>query len=285
MSEKEGEELEKVIDIEDRIPSMRKKRRRKTNRKFILVVLLFVTALLILLYFQSQMSKIDRIDVNGTALHDRDYYLRQAGLAEGDSLWGFSAPEAAARLKEAEGVKDAAVKRKWLRSVTVHVDEWEPVALLEEKGEYEFILENGETFTPESGAAADVPIAAGFTTKELRKQLSSQLLQIDSTVYQLISEVHLPDKKNPDSAVLYMDDGYEVHASLSTMADKLSYYPDIVNELTGSEKGIIDVEVGTYFTPYSKLDGGGKAGEDDGKEDGEEDGTADGDESTGDADS
>ena len=33
--------MEKVIDIEERIPSMREKRRRKTNRKFIFIVTIF----------------------------------------------------------------------------------------------------------------------------------------------------------------------------------------------------------------------------------------------------
>ncbi|GKV67717.1 cell division protein DivIB [Sporosarcina sp. NCCP-2716] len=275
MSEKEGEELEKVIDIEDRIPSMRKKRRKKTNRKFIFVLLVFVAALLVLLYFQSQMSKIDSVELNNTALHDRDYYLKQAGLREGDSLWGFSAAEAAGRLTDTEGVEKASVRRKWLRTVTVDIEEWKPVAWAETKGTYEFILEDGGLFVPAAGAAADIPIAIGFSDETMRKQLASQLLGLNDTVYELISEVRLAGKDKSDSVVLYMDDGYEVHASLATLADKLSYYPDIVNELTGSEKGVIDVEVGTYFTPYSKVYGDRKAGEEDDGTDGAADGTAD----------
>ena len=64
--------MDKVIDIEERIPSMREKRRRKTNKKFLFILTMFVVALLVILYFQSPFSKIDEINVSGAVLHDED---------------------------------------------------------------------------------------------------------------------------------------------------------------------------------------------------------------------
>lgn len=247
--------MEKVIDIEDRIPSMRKKRRKKTNRKFVMIILVFVVVLLILLYFQSQASKIDTIKLTGTVLHDKEFYLKQAGLTTGESMWGFKESDAEKRLESVEGVEEASVKRKWFREVTISIKEWRPIAWVDQKGQYSFILENGDIFKPNHEPAADIPIVTGFEEDSTREILSSQLLELDDTVYQLVSEIREPSDSDGDRVILYMNDGFEVHASLSTMADKLSYYPDIVNQLNGSEKGVIDVEVGTYFTPYSKLYG------------------------------
>lgn len=247
--------MDKVIDIEERIPSMRKKRRKKTNRKFVFILLVFVIILLVLLYFQSQASKIDAVELNGAVLHDKEYYLNQAGVAKGDSLWGFSVEGAEKRLRAAEGVQEASIERKWFRDVHITVKEWKPIAWIDRKGQYDLILEDGGVFTPESEPSVDIPIVNGFEDEKVRKLLASQLVELDESVYQLVSEIRESDDTDSDSVILYMDDGYEVHAVLGTLADKLSYYPEIVNQLNGSEKGVIDVEVGTYFTPYSKLYG------------------------------
>lgn len=247
--------MEKVIDIEERIPSMRKKRRKKTNRKFVFILLVFVIILLVLLYFQSQASKIDAVKLNGAVLHDKEFYLKQAGIANGDSLWGFNAADAAKRLRAVEGVKEASIVRKWFRDVDITIQEWKPIAWIDRKGQYDLILEDGEVFSPDAGPSVDIPIVNGFEDEDVRKLLASQLVELDESVYQLVSEIKEPDDSDGDHVILYMDDGYEVHAVLGSLADKLSYYPEIVNQLNGSEKGVIDVEVGTYFTPYSKLYG------------------------------
>ena len=57
--DKGGAKMDKVIDIEERIPSMREKRRRKTNKKFLFMLTVFVVALLAILYFQSPLSKVE----------------------------------------------------------------------------------------------------------------------------------------------------------------------------------------------------------------------------------
>ncbi|REB09676.1 hypothetical protein DVB69_02390 [Sporosarcina sp. BI001-red] len=247
--------MEKVIDIEERIPSMRKKRRKRTNRKFVFILLVFVIILLVLLYFQSQASKIDVVKLNGAVLHDKDFYLKQAGIENGDSIWGFSVEGATERLRSVEGVQEATVSRKWFRDVDITIEEWRPIAWIDQKGQYDLILEDGEIFAPDSDPSVDIPIVNGFEDEDERKLLASQLVELDDSVYQLVSEIREPDEADTDRVILYMNDGYEVHASLGTLADKLSYYAEIVNQLNGSEKGVIDVEVGTYFTPYSKLYG------------------------------
>ena len=81
--------MDKVIDIEERIPSMREKRRRKTNKKFLFMLSVFVIALLAILYFQSPLSKVEMITVSGAILHDRTFYKEQSGLTDGQASLEF----------------------------------------------------------------------------------------------------------------------------------------------------------------------------------------------------
>ena len=53
--------MDKVIDIEERIPTLKKKRRRRTNIKFAVIISLFLGTLFLLLYFQSPYSNIQKI--------------------------------------------------------------------------------------------------------------------------------------------------------------------------------------------------------------------------------
>ena len=247
--------MEKVIDIEERIPSMRKKRRRRTNKKFSFVLFVFVIALLITLYFQSALSEVGKLTINETVLHESQFYEEQSGLAVGDALWGFRIEEIEKSLGTLIGVEQVTVKRKWLRDVDIRISERDTVAYIEEKGRYSLLLENGELFATEL-LLAKAPILNGFTDEAIRKRMAKQLMKLDEEVYHLISEITFEGTKDDiDSLRVYMDDGFEVRAVISTFAEKMTYYPEITAQLNGLEKGVIDVEVGTYFTPFSKVYG------------------------------
>ncbi|MCG7342784.1 FtsQ-type POTRA domain-containing protein [Sporosarcina sp. ACRSL] len=262
--------MDKVIDIEERIPSMREKRRRKTNKKFLFIIAVFCIALLVLLYFQSPLSKIGEVKVVGAMLNDDRYYYEKSGILEGSSFWGFETKEVEKELSKLEGVNTVAVTRKWMRDIEISIDEWNTVAYMESGGEYELLLENGDLF-PSGGNYPNVPILNHVDNPKLRSKLTSQLLKMDKNVLQLISEIiYTGTEENPDTIVAYMDDGYEVHAILQTFAEKMDYYPDIISQLGGLEKGVVNMEVGIFFTPYSEVYGKGDVEEGEVDEDGEE---------------
>src|SRR5690606_18192383 len=63
-----------------------------------------------------------------------------------------------------------------------------------------------------------------------------------------------PTEADPYSITLFMNDGYEVRADANTLAEKLNYYPSIIAQIESedvSEKGIVDIEVGSYYRPFS----------------------------------
>ncbi|MER2089253.1 MAG: cell division protein FtsQ/DivIB [Sporosarcina sp.] len=249
--------MDKVIDIEERIPSMREKRRRKTNKKFLFMLTVFITALLFILYFQSPLSKVEEIIVNGAVLHEPDFYKERSGLSADKSIWSFNAGDVEQILGKIEGVQKVSVSRKWFRDVEIDITEWKTVAYFEDRGQYSLLLESGETFPGTlSLPEADSPVLNNFKTSKLRKRMTKQLVKMDDDVFHSISEIIFEgDEESSDSITVYMDDGFEVRAFISTFAEKMSYYPDITAQLDGYEKGVIDMEVGTFFTPFSKVYG------------------------------
>ncbi len=249
--------MTKVIDIEERIPSMREKRRRRANQKFFFIVGVFVIALLLVLYFQSPLSKIDTIKVKGAQIHDESFYIEESKLHVGDGLWGFTKNNVKTHLENVEGVQEVDVSRKWFRDVEFTITEWGPIAYIEVDDRYGLLLENGDVFKPEKLVIEeDAPILNGFTDRDQQSRMTTQLKNMENNAYQLISEIiYTGTKDNPDTVTVYMDDGYEVKALIPTFADKMIYYSEIVAQLNGEEKGVIDMEVGTFFTPYSQVYG------------------------------
>ncbi|WP_432359484.1 cell division protein FtsQ/DivIB [Sporosarcina sp. UB5] len=264
--------MDKVIDIEERIPSMREKRRRKTNKKFLFIIAVFCIALLVLLYFQSPLSKVGEVKIHGAELYDERYYYEKSGIVEGASYWGFETKEVERDLLKLESVSAVSVTRKWLRDIDISVSEWKSVAYMENGGDYRLLLENGTLF-PGSRNYPNVPILNHMDNPQLRGKVTKQLMKMDKNVLQMISEIiYTGTEETPDTIIAYMDDGYEVHAILHTFAEKMDYYPDIIAQLGDLEKGIVNMEVGIFFTPYSEVYGKGSINEGEGDEDGEENG-------------
>ncbi|KXH79900.1 cell division protein FtsQ/DivIB [Sporosarcina sp. HYO08] len=250
--------MSKVIDIEERIPSMREKRRRKTNKKFILTLTVFVLALLVVLYLQSPLSKVEKIQVNGGMLHDADFYVKESEILIGKSLWSVRTGDVEKKLEKLKGVQHAEVSRKWYRDIEITITEWPTIAYVEEEGQYRLVVENGELFPhAETFPGVEAPILNNFLQKDEMMGMIKQLVQLDKSIYHLLSEIVYVDREGgADRVIAYMDDGYEVHAIISTFAEKMAYYPEMIAQLDDLEKGVIDIEVGTYFIPYRNYYGG-----------------------------
>ena len=247
--------MEKVIDIEERIPTLREKRRKRTNFKFIFLLFLFLITLFLLLYFQSPYSEIKKVDVIGAGLVEADVYREQSDLHAGDSIWGFKVNDIEDKISEKHWVKDVHVKRKWLTTVQVEIEEWEKVAYISIDNELYPMLENGDIFKEASSLEPiDAPLFLEFEDEKLRKKLLVELAKLDPTVLSLISQINsTPTSSDPYAVTLFMNDGYEVRAEVTTLAEKLNYYPSIVAQIESAgsyEKGIIDIEVGSYYKSY-----------------------------------
>lgn len=248
--------MDKVIDIEDRIPTLREKRRKRTNFKFMILIILFFLTLFLLLYFQSPYSEINKIKITGSNLVEDKDYIKQSQLQIGDSMWGFNVGDVEERIAKQYWVKDVEVKENGLTTVEIKVNEWQKVAYISLDNEFYPMLENGDVFKESNTLEPiDAPLFLQFDDEKLRKRLLKELAKLDSTVLALISQINsTPSSADPYSITLYMNDGYEVRAEITTLAEKLNFYPSIVAQIENSSdysKGIIDIEVGSYYKSFN----------------------------------
>ncbi|MCH7320839.1 FtsQ-type POTRA domain-containing protein [Solibacillus sp. MA9] len=248
--------MEKVIDITERVPAMKKRRKRRTNFKFVALITVFLLIILVLLYFQLPYSNIKKIDIKGAELREEAFYLQQSTLQIDDSLWGFKTSEVEQTIAENEWIKSVHVKRKFLNDVEITIDEWHKVAYISKDGEFYPMLENGVIFNEVNEITPiDAPIFLDFEDEALRKKLLTQLVKLKPEVLSLISQINSNSTEaDPYAITLFMNDGYEVRADANTLGEKLNYYPSIIAQIEqqeGFEKGIIDIEVGSYYRPFS----------------------------------
>ncbi|WP_298471956.1 FtsQ-type POTRA domain-containing protein [uncultured Psychrobacillus sp.] len=247
--------MEKVIDIEDRIPTLKEKRRRRTNKKFSILLFLFVFTLLVLLYFQSSYSQVQKIELDGAKLFSVNHYIEQSGLKIGDSMWSFKEKDIENSLEKSDWVESVQVKRKWLSSVHIEVKEFKQVGYVEKENALQIILENGKTIIPEDEIVpVEGPIIADFEDEKIRLRLIKELKKLNSEVLLTISQInYVPTENDIYSIQVFMNDGNEVQALIPSFSSKMNYYPSIISQINPDQKGVIDMEVGSYFEPFQKV--------------------------------
>lgn len=255
--------MDKVIDIEERIPTLRERRRKRTNRKFMSLLFVFLILLAGLIYSQSKYSEIQTISISGEVLYSEEHYVEVSGLSAGESMWSFNAESVAKQLEDLEWVEKAAVEKKWLTGVEIEIQEYSGIGYLELETGFQKVLSNGYAME-QPVKAVDGPVFTDFEDAGERQELVSQLSEMDAEIYNLISQVILNKNDSETSYVtLYMSDGNEVHGILNSLAEKMDYYPSVIAQLKDGQKGVIDMEVGIFFQSYDDIYGPPKEGAED----------------------
>ncbi|MEW9501390.1 cell division protein FtsQ/DivIB [Jeotgalibacillus marinus] len=242
-----------VVSLEDRVPQLKQRRKKRANRRLLVVVLLFVLFILIILFFQSPYSKIQSISVNGLNGLTEEEIIEAGGVAIGDSFWSTGTDKVIEDIKDHLEVKNVFIDKKFPTSLIIKVEEYQHIAYVSQDQLFMPILENGASSTPVAvnELSSHAPILIGFSSQEILEKMATELAKLPVEVQQSISEVYsTPTDTDQNHINVYMNDGFEVSAVIDTFAEKMAYYPSIVSELNPDEKGIIDLEVGSYFKAY-----------------------------------
>lgn len=244
--------MHKIIDIEERIPKLKKRREKRKNTRFIVILVILSIALLTLLYFQLPISHLKTIAVTGQGIESKEYYIKHSGTSVGESFLSLNTEEIQHRLEKLDAVKKVTVEKKWLNRMVIHITENKKVALLKTDDRYNFVLENGKAIGSRAQLTNfELPILINMPDETYRKKLMKQLMQLKPDLLLMISQIEsTPSKSNENLLQLFMNDGFEVKADLTDLASKLQYYPSIVSQLENEKKGVINLEIGGYYNSF-----------------------------------
>jgi cell division protein FtsQ len=246
---------EKIILLEDRIPNFKKQRRKKANKLLILYISTFFLLSLFILYFQSSLSKVRDINIAGNSYITTKQILDWSQVKPGMNYWEVTESEIMESIiGKHEIIKNVSVKKVLPSTINIKINEFREIGYVKIGNNYKVLLENGSYLDKEYliSDLTSKPVLIGWNNQDDLNELATQLSQLPKGIYNLTSEVHFIDNnKNKNTARIFMSNGYEVRVSIFTLADKLKYYSSIVSQLNPKEKGVIHLEVGSYFKKYT----------------------------------
>lgn len=245
----------KVVSLEDRIPKLKEQRRKKANRRLIFLLLLFFLIIVCVIYFQSPLSHVKNIEITGNHLYTYEDLEKMSGITSETNIWIIKKDQLAEKLKESGGMKSAKISIAFPNTVHIEVKEYRKIAYFEVENEFIPLLENGDMLHERAmtNSPYDAPIIKDIKSENdtVITKMGEELSKLPASVYNAISEVrYTPKNTDKWHVTVYMNDGNQVLASLSSFSDKMEHYPSIIAQLNTDKKGVIDLEVGSYFKAF-----------------------------------
>jgi cell division protein FtsQ len=209
--------------------------------------------IVIVAYAQSPLSQVKNITVKGNAIYSSSELIRKTGLSKNTNIWKVKTKEITSNLNELTEIKKADVSIHWPNTIAIQVQEHKRIAFLEKDATFYPVLENGKI--PKNRKLVEIPenspILFEFKEGAVLNEMVSELNKLPSEILNSISEIHYTPKKTDQFHIsLFMNDGFEVSATLRSFADKMVHYPSIISQLDPNKKGIIDLEVGSFFKAF-----------------------------------
>lgn len=240
----------------DRLPRLaRPKPRDHRSRKIILWLFLFFVSLLAVLFFRSDLSKIDRIDIKGYRYTSLEQVGQAINIKAGDSFFAVTAGTISNRLLKLPYIEKAGVKKTFPGRISIEIVEFPEIAYsLGKDGRMKAVLANALLVEPISGEAVHyLPVLSGWEDrkKDLEK-LSATLSAIPGPLLADISQIKPdPSASYPDRIRMYTRTYFEVITTIDYLPDKLDYMRAIIGEY---EPGIITMLEANSHQPYDAIE-------------------------------
>ncbi len=244
----------KVVTLEDRVPKIKQQRKQKANRRLIIYLSLFFILLFLIIYSQSPLSKVSGLTVSGNLHVTDEEVITLSGVTKETSIWRVNEEKAAELIQQHKEIASVEVQRIFPNSVEITIDEFKRIAYIYETGNYYPVMENGKMLSvldDEDSLPDDAPLMLNWKNGEMVENFIVELIKLPESIIYSISEIHhTPTDIDPYHITMFMNDGYEVSATIRDFSDKMAAYPSIVEQLDPEVKGVINLEVGTFFKPY-----------------------------------
>ncbi|MBO9130262.1 FtsQ-type POTRA domain-containing protein [Bacillus sp. 165] len=248
---------EKVIQLNNRVPKLKDQKRKKANRRLILYVSILFLLLACVTYFRSPLGDVSSISIKGNHYLTDKQIMKISGITYQTDYFRTSAKKAKQNLIAQKEIKNASIKKIFPNKIAVTIEEYKTVGYIKKRDKWYPLLENGTLLSPIEGKQGRVsaPFMLNWSKDKHIKEMALELKKLPDSIFRSISEISFaPLSSDPLHITLYMNEGYEVSASVRDFAEKMRAYPLILEQAKEYKKGIIHLEVGAYFEPYATED-------------------------------
>lgn len=244
----------KPLSLEEKRAIRRKKQKRI---QYTIITLLILIIVLILLYMFTPLSKISNVNVKGNNNVSTSKIKKELNVTSRSRMYIFSKNKAIRNLKQNPLIKEVDIHKQLPNTLTVNVTEYQIVGLEKNKDKYVPIIEDSKELTEyKDEVSHDGPIIDGFKGDK-KTRIIKALSEMSPKVRNLIAEVSYAPTKNKQSRIkIFTKDNMQVIGDITTIADKMQYYPQMSQSLSRDDSGelktngYIDLSVGASFIPY-----------------------------------
>ncbi|WP_088013036.1 cell division protein FtsQ/DivIB [Gottfriedia acidiceleris] len=243
----------KIISLEDRVPVLRNKKRKKANMRLLVTILVFFSLLLCVLYFQTSIGSKIHLVINGNKLYSDKEIQKLADLNVDDSFLTIRSKRVVDQLESENTIQSAIVHKRFPNKVEIDVKEFQPVGQGLFSGKKYLLLESGVLIKEKNSLGnTTAPDLIGWKQGDELQEMAAELKKMPQSIFHSISEIdYTPSKDDPLLITVFTNEGYEVRTTIRKFSNKMSNYPLILKSIPKNQKGVIHLEVGAYFSPYS----------------------------------
>lgn len=205
-------------------------------------------------YLLSPYGKVNEVYIEGNTMVPEQRILEASQITSKKTMIGtiWNEDEIAQSIKvHYPQIKNVDIQWRGVHHVLLEIEDYEVIAYIDHDNHYQTVLETGEVLLDDQTVPlGNKPLLQSFEAGPMLNRFITSFKEIDEEVQHSISEIrYTGTKDNPYTITLHMNDGNQVKANVNDFADKINYYPSILQELDG-KKGTLDMEVGVYFTPF-----------------------------------
>lgn len=258
-TEKDKNEQQKPLTLEEK-RALRRKRQKRIQ--YIIITVLVLLIVIFLLYMFTPLSKISNVNIKGNNNVSKSKINKELNVTSHSRMYTFSKRKAINNLKKNPLIKDVEIHKQLPNTINVKVTEYQVVGLEKNKDSYVPIIEDGKELKDYSDDVShDGPIIDGFKGNK-KTRIIQALSEMSPEVRSLIAEVsYAPEKNKQNRIEIFTKDDMQVVGDITTIADKMKYYPQMSQSLSRDDSGnlktdgYIDLSVGASFIPYSGATG------------------------------
>ncbi|MFV9509983.1 cell division protein FtsQ/DivIB [Tepidibacillus sp. LV47] len=233
------------MNLEQTIPPYRKRTvKPKGNRRVLKLVLFFFFVLAIIAFFNSSISRITDIQIQGNHFLTEKEIFDQGNLRLNMQYFFLIPSSLQEKLIKLKEIKKVDVQKQFPGHLKITIIEYQPIAYLYQKNnEWLPILENGYLLKkPVKDQYMSGPFITEWKDQKLLPILIDELKKIQPHVLKQISEIRQNGQvDDPTRLLLIMNEGYKVHVPLEKLASQMNLYPSIIENVKGKTTKLGDI--------------------------------------------